>query len=44
MNFKEKLTFYDKIQVRNNIIDHLNEIGQNLAINIYFIKRLNYRI
>ena len=44
MNFQEKLTFYDKIQVSNNIIDNLNEIGQNLAININFIKRLNYRI
>jgi hypothetical protein len=44
MNFKEKLTFYDKIQVSDNIIDNLNEIGQNLAININFIKRLNYRI
>ena len=30
MNFKEKLTFYDKIQVSDNIIDNLNEIGQNL--------------
>ena len=44
MNFKEKLTFYDKIQVSDNIIDNLNAIGQNLAININFIKRLNYRI
>ena len=44
MNFKEKLTFYDKIQVSDNIIDNLNEIGENLAININFIKRLNYRI
>ena len=44
MNFKEKLTFYDKIQVRDNIIDNLNEIEENLAININFIKRLNYRI
>ena len=43
MNFKEKLTFYDKIQVSDNIIDNLNEIGQNLAITINFIKRLNYR-
>jgi hypothetical protein len=44
MNFNEKLTFYDKIQVSDNIIDNLNEIGENLAININFIKRLNYRI
>ena len=44
MNFKEKLTFYDKIQVSDNIIDNLNEIGQNLAINNNFIKRLNHRI
>ena len=28
----------------NNTIDNLNEIGQNLVININFIKRLNYRI
>ena len=38
------LTFYDKIQVNDNIIDNLNEIEQNLAININFIKRLNNRI
>ena len=30
MNFKEKLTFYDKIEVSNSIIDNLNEIGQNI--------------
>ena len=42
MNFK--LTFYDNIKVIGKIIDNLNEIGQNLAININFIKRLNYRI
>ena len=44
MNFNEKLTFYDNIKVSDNIIDNLNEIGQNLAIKINFIKRLNYRI
>ena len=37
MNFKEKLKIYDKIQVNDNIIDNLNEIEQNLAININFI-------
>ena len=44
MNFKEKLTFYDKIKVSNSIIDNLNEIGQNIIININFINRLHYRI
>ena len=44
MNFNEKLTFYDNIKVNDNIIDNLNEIGQNLAINNNFIKRLNHRI
>ena len=44
MNFKEKLTFYDNIIVIDNIIDNLNEIGQNLSININFIERLNHRI
>ena len=44
MNFKEKLTFYDKIMVSDNIIDNLNKIARNLAININFINRLNYRI
>ena len=44
MNFKEKLTFYDKINLSDNIINNLNEIGRNIAININFIKRLNYRI
>ena len=44
MNFKEKLTFYDKKEVSDNIIDNLNEIGENIVININFIKRLNYRI
>ena len=39
-----KVTFYDIIQVSDNIINNLNEIGQNYAININFIKRLNYRI
>ena len=29
MNFNEKLTFYDNIKVNDNIIDNLNEIGQN---------------
>ena len=43
MNFNEKLTFYNKIQVSNSIIDNLNEIGQNIEININFIKRLHYR-
>ena len=36
--------FYDKIEVSNNIIDNLNEIGQNFAININFINILHYRI
>ena len=44
MNFKEKLTFYNKIEVSNSIIDNLNEIGQNFAININFINILHYRI
>ena len=44
MNFNENLTFYDNIKVSDNIIDNLYEIGQNLAININFIKRLNHRI
>ena len=44
MNFNEKLTFYDNIEVNDNIIDNLNEIGQNLSININFIERLNHRI
>ena len=41
MNFNERLTFYDNIKVSDNIIDNLNEIGENIAININFIKRLN---
>ena len=44
MNFNENLTFYDNIKVNDNIIDNLNEIGQNLSININFIERLNHRI
>ena len=44
MNFKEKLTFYNKIEVSNSIIDNLNEIGKNIEININFINRLYYRI
>ena len=28
MNFKEKLAFYDKIEVSNSITDNLNEMGQ----------------
>ena len=44
MNFNERLTFYDNIKVSDNIIDNLNEIGENIAININFIKRLNDRI
>ena len=44
MNFKEKLTFYDKIEVSNSIIDNLNEIRQNITININFIKTLYNRI
>ena len=44
MNFKEKLTFYDRIKVSNSIIDNLNEIGQNIEININFINRLHNRI
>ena len=44
MNFKEKLTFYDKIEVSDSIIDYLNEIGENIEININFIERLHYRI
>ena len=43
MNFNEKLTFYDNIKVIDKK-DNLNEIRQNLAININFIKRLNHRI
>ena len=43
MNFKEYLTFYDNINVSDNIIN-LNEIGENIALNINFIKRLHYRI
>ena len=43
MNFKKKLTFYDKIKVSNSIIDNLNEIGQNIEININFINRLHNR-
>ena len=43
MNFKEKLTFYDRIKVSNSIIDNLNEIGQNIEININFINRLHNR-
>ena len=39
-----KLTFYDNTKVSDNIIDNLNEIGENIAININFIKRLNDRI
>ena len=44
MNFKEKLTFYDKIEVSNSIIDNLIEIGQNIEININFNNKLYYRI
>ena len=44
MNFKEKLTIYDKIEISDNIIDNLNEIGENIVINTYFINRLHYRI
>ena len=44
MNFKKKLTFYDRIKVSNSIIDNLNEIGQNIEININFINRLHNRI
>ena len=44
MNFKEKLTFYDKIEISNSIIDNLNEIGQNITININFHNRLYNRI
>ena len=44
MNFNERLTFYDNINVSDNIIDNLNEIGENIVININFIKRLNDRI
>ena len=44
MNFKEKLTVYDKIEVSNSIIDNFNEIGQNITININFINRLHNRI
>ena len=44
MNFKEKLTFYDKIKVSNSIIDNLNEIWQNIEININFLNRLYNRI
>ena len=34
MNFKKKLIFYDKINISNNIIDNLNEIGENIVIKI----------
>ena len=44
MNFKEKLTFYDKILISNSIIDNLNEKRQNITININFINRLHIRI
>ena len=44
MNFKEKLTFYDKILISNSIIDNLNEKRQNITININFINRLHNRI
>ena len=45
MNFKEKLTFYNKLEVSDNIIDKLNEIGENIVINTNnFINRLYYRI
>ena len=44
MNFNERLTFFDNIKVSDNIIDNLNEIGENIVININFIKRLNHRI
>ena len=43
-NFNERLTFYDNIKVNDNIIDNLNEIGENIVININFINRLYYRI
>ena len=43
MNFKEKLIFYDKIKVSDNIIDNPNEIGENIVINIkdYIIEYKN---
>ena len=44
MNFNEKLTFYDKIEVSNSIIDNLNEIGQNITININSHNILHNRI
>ena len=44
MKFKEQLTFYYKIEVSDNIINNLNEIGENIVININFINRLHYRI
>ena len=44
MNFKEKLTFYDIIEVSNSIIDNLNEIGQIIIININLLNRLHNRI
>ena len=43
MNLKKKLIFYDKINISNNIIDNLNEIGENFVIKINWIKRLVYR-
>ena len=42
MNFNEKLTFYDKIELSNSIIDNLNEIGQNIIIILILLK--NYII
>ena len=44
MNFNEKLTFYDKIEVSNSIIDNLNEIGENITINFNYLNRLHNRI
>ena len=44
MNFNEKLTFYDKIEVSNRIIDNLNEIGENITINFNFLNRLHNKI
>ena len=39
MNFKEKLTIYDKIEVSNSIIDNLNEMGENIKINFNFLNK-----
>ena len=41
MNFKERLIFYVNINLNDNMIDNLNVILENIAININFNKRLD---